>query len=336
MVTIVPDTLEVGTGYWLKFPGPGITPIFGTPILPPQSVELIAGWNMISGLSCNIAISDIGDPGSIIIPGTLYGYGPGYYSADSIKQGNGYWVKTSSAGYIDLSCTTELSKSRSNLAGNISDLSSFSRIEISDNSGSEQTLYFDGILEDEINLESFSLPPLPPEGSFDARLPGGYRVAETDEVIVQIQSSNYPLSIKVERLANKGASEYQITELIGSEEVGEHSIFDGEKILISDPEIKFLKISKQQMIPIRFELSQNYPNPFNPITTIKFAVAKESDVNLSIYNVLGELVSTLVNGQMKTGYYEYEFNASQYSSGVYLYRIKAGDFVETKKMILMK
>ena len=330
------DTLEIGTGYWLKFPGPGITPISGTPILPPQSVELIAGWNMISGLSCNIAISDIGDPGSIIIPGTLYGYGPGYYSADSIKQGNGYWVKTSSAGYIDLSCTTELSKSRSNLAGNISDLSSFGRIEISDNSGSEQTLYFDGILEDETNLESFSLPPLPPEGSFDARLSGGYRVAETDEVLIQIQSSNYPLSIKVEGLAHKGAAKYIISELIGNEKVQEHSLFEGEEILISDSKIKLLKISKQQLIPIKFELSQNYPNPFNPITTIKFAVAKESDVNLSIYNVLGELVSTLVNEELKPGYYEYDFNASILASGVYLYRISAGDFVETKKMVLLK
>ncbi len=90
------------------------------------------------------------------------------------------------------------------------------------------------------------------------------------------------------------------------------------------------------MIPIRFELSQNYPNPFNPITTIKFAVAKESNVNLNIYNVLGELVSTLVNEELKAGYYEYDFNASILASGVYLYRISAGDFVETKKMVLLK
>jgi hypothetical protein len=59
-------------------------------------------------------------------------------------------------------------------------------------------------------------------------------------------------------------------------------------------------------------------------------------VNVSIYNILGELISTLVNEEMKPGYYEYEFNSSHLASGIYLYRINAGDFVDTKKMILMK
>ncbi len=93
---------------------------------------------------------------------------------------------------------------------------------------------------------------------------------------------------------------------------------------------------EELIIPDEIILYPNYPNPFNPSTTIKFAVPKESNVNLSIYNVLGELVSTLVNEQMKPGYYEYKFDASNLASGVYLYRIKAGSFVQSKKMILMK
>jgi len=94
--------------------------------------------------------------------------------------------------------------------------------------------------------------------------------------------------------------------------------------------------NQSSTFPTKYKLNQNYPNPFNPSTTIKFAVPYESNVNLSIYNVLGELISTLVNEQKKPGYYEYEFNASTLASGVYLYRIKAGSFVETKKMALMK
>ncbi len=86
----------------------------------------------------------------------------------------------------------------------------------------------------------------------------------------------------------------------------------------------------------RYSLTQNYPNPFNPITKIKFSIAKESQVSLSIFNVLGERVRDLKNEIMKPGYYEVEFNASELASGIYLYRIKAGDFVQTKKMILMK
>jgi hypothetical protein len=89
-------------------------------------------------------------------------------------------------------------------------------------------------------------------------------------------------------------------------------------------------------LPTNFELSQNYPNPFNPSTTIQFAITNESNVNLSIYNALGELVSTLVNEQLKSGYHQYEFDASNLASGIYIYRIIAGDFVETKKMVLLR
>jgi hypothetical protein len=97
-----------------------------------------------------------------------------------------------------------------------------------------------------------------------------------------------------------------------------------------------LKIEKQQALPTEYSLEQNYPNPFNPSTIIKFAVPKESFVNLSIFNVLGELVSQLVNEQKKPGQYEYDFNAVKFSSGIYIYRIKAGSFIETKKMVLLR
>ncbi|MBT8390205.1 MAG: T9SS type A sorting domain-containing protein, partial [Ignavibacteria bacterium] len=69
---------------------------------------------------------------------------------------------------------------------------------------------------------------------------------------------------------------------------------------------------------------------------INFSVHKESDVNLSIYNLLGELVSTLVNEQKKPGHYEYAFNASELPSGIYLYSIKAGSFMKIKKMVFLR
>ena len=89
-------------------------------------------------------------------------------------------------------------------------------------------------------------------------------------------------------------------------------------------------------LPEAYSLQQNYPNPFNPATTIKFSIPKEDMVNLVIYDILGGQVKELKNEVMKPGYYEVEFNASAFSSGVYFYRIKAGDFVQTKKMILLK
>jgi len=88
--------------------------------------------------------------------------------------------------------------------------------------------------------------------------------------------------------------------------------------------------------PIDYNLEQNYPNPFNPNTLIKFSISNEVQVNLSVFNILGEKVKELKNEIMKPGYYEVEFNASSLASGVYSYRIKAEDFVETKKMVLLR
>ena len=89
-------------------------------------------------------------------------------------------------------------------------------------------------------------------------------------------------------------------------------------------------------IPIKYSLHQNYPNPFNPTTTISYGLTQQLLVTLRIYNILGQEVATLVNEEKPAGSYEVNWNASNLSSGVYLYRLKTGSFVETKKMILMK
>jgi hypothetical protein len=89
-------------------------------------------------------------------------------------------------------------------------------------------------------------------------------------------------------------------------------------------------------VPKKFALSQNYPNPFNPATKINFELPRSSNVKLSVYDITGKLASELVNEQRAAGYYTVEFNASNLSSGMYFYRIEAGEFTTTKKMILVK
>ncbi len=88
--------------------------------------------------------------------------------------------------------------------------------------------------------------------------------------------------------------------------------------------------------PTKFEISQNYPNPFNPATSIQFRIPENSFVSLKIYNVLGKEIATLLNEEKSIGSYEVNFNAINIPSGIYFYRIEAGNFVETKKMILLK
>ena len=98
----------------------------------------------------------------------------------------------------------------------------------------------------------------------------------------------------------------------------------------------FIGIQQISSIVKEFKLSQNYPNPFNPTTNIEFSIAKTREVNLVIYNSIGQLVSTLVNQELKPGTYKYDFNASGLPSGSYYYRLTAGDFTKTNKMILVK
>lgn len=89
-------------------------------------------------------------------------------------------------------------------------------------------------------------------------------------------------------------------------------------------------------IPSEYLLEQNYPNPFNPSTTIQFAIPQQSYVQLEIFNTLGEKVSTLVSEELNAGNYKYEWNAEGLPSGIYLYRFSTENFVQTKKLLLMK
>lgn len=88
--------------------------------------------------------------------------------------------------------------------------------------------------------------------------------------------------------------------------------------------------------PAEFALEQNYPNPFNPTTTIRYQLPVTSNVKLEVYDVLGKKIATLVNERQEAGIYNYTLNASNLSSGVYFYRLQAGSFVQTKKMMLVK
>jgi len=89
-------------------------------------------------------------------------------------------------------------------------------------------------------------------------------------------------------------------------------------------------------IPHEYSLSQNYPNPFNPSTSISFGIPQAGLVKLSIYDITGKLVATLLNGEQEAGNYNVVFDASNFASGMYFYKIEAGQFTSTKKMVLVK
>ena len=90
------------------------------------------------------------------------------------------------------------------------------------------------------------------------------------------------------------------------------------------------------IIPSKYSLSQNYPNPFNPATIISFGIPKASFVRITVIDYLGREVSSLVNNYEEAGIYKVDFDGSNLASGTYFYKIQANEFVETKKMIILK
>ena len=111
---------------------------------------------------------------------------------------------------------------------------------------------------------------------------------------------------------------------------------DGDVWLIkTTPDVNTV-IQNNDIIILDFSLHQNYPNPFNPTTTIKYSIPKLSFVTIKIYDVLGSEVATLVNEEKPVGTYELNWNAANLPSGVYFYRLQAGSFMQTRKMILLK
>jgi hypothetical protein len=89
-------------------------------------------------------------------------------------------------------------------------------------------------------------------------------------------------------------------------------------------------------IPKEFSLSQNYPNPFNPVTVIRYQLPVNSFVTLKVFDLLGREIATLVNSEQEAGYKSVNFDASKLSSGIYIYKLVAGSFIDVKKMLLLK
>ena len=101
-------------------------------------------------------------------------------------------------------------------------------------------------------------------------------------------------------------------------------------------QVRNFTISGPSGLPGRFALHRNYPNPFNPTTSISFSLPQDAEVKLEVFNIAGQVVTTLVDGPLAAGEHTIEWKADNYATGIYLYRLQADDFVDTKKMLLLK
>lgn len=103
-----------------------------------------------------------------------------------------------------------------------------------------------------------------------------------------------------------------------------------------DGSFEYSDVVEVEVVPDQYELSQNYPNPFNPSTTIRFTLPEASQIKLNLYNMLGELVRTIAEGTYEKGYHKVVVDAANLPSGTYVYRIESPNFIQVKKMVLLK
>ncbi len=327
-------TAVPGTGYWMKHSGSRTYntgdewPTAGIQIVPHDPLAGASGWNLIGGYELSVGTAGITTVPSGLQSGPIYKYSGGYQVATTLDPGYGYWMKLSAAGQIIIPET--LSKDGKPVEYFPND---WGKIILTDATGINYTLYAVKVTRKggtRVDLTKYDLPPAPPAGMFDIRFSSG-RIAEdlSKSQTIEMNAVTYPVKIKVENM--RVSLQDESGKNIGS------LLKPGEQITISDNTINKLVILSGELItPLEYGLDQNYPNPFNPSTTIKFSLAEASDVTLTIYNTLGQKVKELVNEKLEAGRYNYQWNASDVATGMYIYELRADKFVSVKKMILLK
>jgi hypothetical protein len=319
-------TLDIGKGYLLRLTSDDPVIFTGTQI-NEISISLLEGWNLFSGLTSSIS-SDVAYSNNIVQDGTCYGLDGIYYEAETIEPGMGYWIRIIEDGEFTLS--SEVSAKQVSFVNRVEDANS-----IAFSSERYTTELYFGVEIPVEEILSYSLPPTFPQMDFDVRFVGDMKVVpESGEIEVLSQSET--LTIGYDITIDAGDK----MEWVLSSESGDRFVLEGTGEITIQSVQRFV-LNRIPVIPEMFTLHQNFPNPFNPITTLSYDLPKDSDVRLSIFDMLGNKVATLVSTYQKAGYKNVTWNATDsmgipVSAGVYLYQIEAGEFIQTRKMLLLK
>jgi hypothetical protein len=335
------DTLAPGHGYWLKFRADTTYTICGLPVLD-RTIQLATGWNLIGPFECHV------DTTGLIVPSEarrsfFFGYEIGYYIAESLLPGRGYWINVDRSLAINLP-ECPLAPSPEAVMPEAHAEASVIGLRVLDRLGKCHRLYF---AASDISSELPMLtPPAPPEQTGSVSFTGGSvveRLGVARHVII-IDGLSFPLSLSLE---NANGLEFNLEEGVRRPVLSER-----ESILILSPraEIRLFEKTAGGEAPEQFALAQNYPNPFNPTTLIEYTVPGEMGTlhatSLHVFDILGRSVATLVDETETPGMKSVQFDATDLAAGVYFYRLKvraldrsagsAGEYVRTRKMLLVK
>ncbi len=338
------DSLSQGVGYWLKFDSTQVVQLTGA-IVSEETVDVVDSWNLIGSISTSIAVSSLSSDPPGILSSSVFGYEGSYVNATEITPGKGYWVKTSGAGKIILSSSSAVPKSSNSIA---SDLHRMNSVTLTDRAGHRQTLYF-GMRDDvRSSMRFFELPPPPPQGGFDVRFTSQrmlevVKKGEVQEFPLAISSAEYPLKVTW-KLSNRA-----VTASLIDDDSRIPMTTEGAAVITSPNASLVLKVTTGVSSPAGFALHPGYPNPFNPTTTISYDIARQSFVSISVYDVLGKEVRTLIADEKTSGTHIIRWDGNDNDglaspSGIYFVKfntVSADDetrhaFTATQKIMLLR
>lgn len=325
-------TMEPGKGYWMRnigntiyntgdeWPAGGIQYVSNLPITVSQ------GWNLIGTYDYTIGTSAITTTPPGLLSGFFYSYIGGYRVVNTLVPGLGYFIYLSGNGLVNLPDPAFQKPEK------VTDFvkNDWGKITIKDNSGRSASLY---LTPSNTNISNFLMPPVPFEEIFDVRFSSGKFVESliNGEQTILLSGVEFPITVSVSN-----------TEI---------NIVDSEKgslvrFLKSGDDTQIFSASNtltisSKTIPTEYKLEQNYPNPFNPLTQIKFSVPEDGLVKIKVFNLLGQEIYTLFDDEVTRGEHYTNWNGTDYfgrsvSSGVYVYKMEAGQFIKSMKMILLK
>jgi len=321
-------TLNNGPSYWIKFPSEFQRLSFQGTLLEYLEIPVTTGWNLTGSIPYVIQRPTVAsDPPGIIQFIYRYDFPGGYIllnSNDHLSGGLGYWTKTTGSGKIILDRYAEsepLPKIGSFSEINLDEMDKFI---ISDTDGYSQTLYVSNIdIDTAMASINIDLPPLLPDIDFDSRFEYNEFIKRvsadsgTIDLNILVHTNSYPVNLIWELNPENGINYSFINDSgLGkiSSSLSESGIATFNQLNVNRIKLSVSvdKSKSDLFLPEEYVLEQNYPNPFNPSTKIKFALPKESQVNLTVFNILGEKVKELKNEVMKPGYYEINFDATEY------------------------
>jgi len=303
-----------------------------------QSVAVTEGWNVVGPFAEPVSVTAIATdpPGLVATPFFAFDSVAGYAPSDTLRPGSGYWVKTSQSGTLDFSGK---SANRAALVASegSSEATPTARLAFTDAAGHRTTLRL-GTDVPEAVLRDQVLPPAPPSALFDVRFTTGRSMASVSPKgegemalrAVELQGVQYPMTLRIESPAGENSS------------VRVHTDGSGPSRLTPEtPSVTFttqpsaLRVGFETT-PTEFALEKSVPNPVARSATIPYAVPEATVVTIDIYDLLGRRVAQFVNGPKQPGRHRVQLDATQFPSGAYFVRMRAGKFSKTRRFTVVR